>query len=77
MIFLKRQNCRDRKHISGCQELEEVTTKRYKGIWEDSETILYLACSGCYINVFIKTHRTMHLKSEFLTYVLYSTSDQK
>ena len=66
MTLMQRENNYNRIHMSVCQWLglwEELTTNRYREIWEDNKTILYLACDGGYTTIYVvKTLRTIHSK---------------
>lgn len=54
MTFWKRQNYKDRK-CTNSSRAGETDHKEAEGTFGDNGTVLYLACGGCYTNVFVKT----------------------
>lgn len=68
VLFLKRHNFRDKKHINGLPGAgsggEGLTIKRgHGGNFCDDRTVLYLDCGGNYVSV--------HLCQNSQTYVVY------
>lgn len=74
MTFWDRQNCRDRKQISSCQELGGRRLVRLqrdmKGFWGWC-TVLYTDCSVSYTTVLVKTQELYTKKVKFSVYKLY------